>query len=73
VASNLAPLVNLVQGFIELSAKMLVLGPNLGVQISSNLGVGCEWFKARWVGSKNLEAMLGIALEGLDENFASYH
>jgi hypothetical protein len=26
-----------------------------------------------WVGSKNLEAMLGIALEGPDENFASYH
>ena len=35
----------------------------------SNLGVGCEWFEARWVRSKNVEAMLRIALKGPDENF----
>ena len=35
----------------------------------SNLGVGCECFKACWVGSKNLEVVLKIALKGLDENF----
>jgi hypothetical protein len=64
VASNLAPLVNLVQGYIELSAKMSVFFFifSLGFAIVSN-----------WVGSKNLEAMLGIALEGPYEKFASYH
>ena len=35
----------------------------------SHSDIGCEWFKAHWVGSKNLEATLRIALEGPNENF----
>jgi hypothetical protein len=35
----------------------------------SNLDVNCECFKAHWVGSKTLEAILRIALEGPNENF----
>ena len=35
----------------------------------SNLGVGWEGLKARWVGSRILEAMLKITSEGPCENF----
>ena len=31
--------------------------------------MSCERFKAKWVGNKNLKAMLRIALEGPYENF----
>jgi hypothetical protein len=53
VASDLAPLVNLIQGYIELSAKMSVFSFifSLGFAIVSN-----------WVGSKNLDSKLSLEL-----------
>jgi hypothetical protein len=44
-------------------------GPCLWWFGGSNLGVGCEQFKAHWVGSKTLEVILRVALEGPNETF----